>query len=420
MTDTSTKLTDIDFFQEKLDFSEITPTDFENLVFHLLDEMGFSNLIWRKGGEGNSATDGGRDLEGTFWTVLPAISKEEKYWFEVKHRTNQLEKIQVQSTVINASGNNSKDNLIIITNKTISNPTLDWIKEFQNANKRPSVTIWQGHDLELLLRKNPRTLARFLPSSLAFSGRCKVIESKFSNLMLLPAGGELDELWEKREEYQDNSYLTFAAVIAEVEYGDIIRHSWGMELDKLRLFSVTAIGMLNVFPFIVKCNSLNREQRIIIDGLSYLVQCLLIRCGSKLTGNVLFNPEEYSELEQKIPEKLKVTRYKPIYNAIFHDLGVYCSSKGCSKVHHLKSNKEKDYFLRFIESSKQPSIENRYLILNSINEKCEIGLVATHEYCPLGEPDDQPINIETLTNQLEFARMVIMRRAKEAMKTTDK
>ena len=42
MTDTSTKLTDIDFLQEKLDFSEITPVDFENLVFHLLDEMGFS------------------------------------------------------------------------------------------------------------------------------------------------------------------------------------------------------------------------------------------------------------------------------------------------------------------------------------------------------------------------------------------
>ncbi|OOE32477.1 hypothetical protein BZG05_14015 [Salinivibrio kushneri] len=198
MTDISTTLTDIDFLQEKLDFSEISPVDFENLVFHLLDEMGFANLIWRKGGEGNSATDGGRDLEGTFWTILPAVSKEEKYWFEVKYRTNQLEKTQVQSAVLNAAGNNSKDNVVIITNKTISNPTLDWIKEFQDTNKRPAVTVWQGHDLELLLRKNPRTLAKFLPSSLAFSGRCKVIKSKFSNLMLLPAGGELDELW-KRE-----------------------------------------------------------------------------------------------------------------------------------------------------------------------------------------------------------------------------
>lgn len=127
MTDISFTLTDIDFLQERLDFSEINAVDFENLIFHLLDEMGFSNLTWRKGGEGNSATDGGRDLEATFWTVLPALSKEEKYWFEVKHRANQLEKSQVQSAVLNASGNNSKDNIVIVTNKTVSNPTLPWI-----------------------------------------------------------------------------------------------------------------------------------------------------------------------------------------------------------------------------------------------------------------------------------------------------
>ena len=117
-TTSSTNLIDTDFHQENLDFSQITPEDFENLVFHLLDEMGFSNLNWRKGGEGNSATDGGRDLEATYWSVRPAESLEEKYWFEVKHRSKQLEKIQVQKTVLNASGNNRKDNVVIITNKT--------------------------------------------------------------------------------------------------------------------------------------------------------------------------------------------------------------------------------------------------------------------------------------------------------------
>ena len=413
--DISTTLTDIDFLQEKLNFSEITPVDFENLAFHLLDEMGFANLIWRKGGEGNSATDGGRDLEGTFWTILPAVSKEEKYWFEVKYRTNQLEKIQVQSTVVNAAGNNSKDNVVIITNKTISNPTLDWIKEFQDTNKRPSVTVWQGHDLELLLRKNPRTLAKFLPSSLAFSGRCKVIKSKFSNLMLLPAGGELDELWNKREEYQDDSYLTLAAVIAEVEYGDIIQHPWGMELDNLRLFSAAVTGMLNVFPFILKCSSLNRDQRLIIDGLSYLVQCLLIRYGSELAANVLFEPEQYSELERKIPDELNIMRYEPIFNAIYHDLGVYCSSKHCLKLHHMSPDEKPDYFLRFVESTNQPKIDDRFLIMNSMKYECQLGLMEVNKYCPLGETDDLPKNLETLHEKLEFARIVIDRRAGEAI-----
>ena len=210
-----------------MDFTDITAVEFENLVFHLLDEMGFSNLQWRKGGEGNSATDGGRDLEATFWSVQPSGSKEQRYWFEVKYRSGQLEKSQVQNTILNAAGNNSKDNVIIVTNKTISNPTLDWVNQFQSAHKIPTVTIWQGHDLELLLRKNPRTLARFLPTSLAFSGRCKVIESKFSNLLILPSGSELRELWEHKDEFYDNSFLTLAACLAEVSYGDVIDQPWG-------------------------------------------------------------------------------------------------------------------------------------------------------------------------------------------------
>ncbi|WP_152004850.1 restriction endonuclease [Desulfoluna spongiiphila] len=100
MNSMSINLTDIDFLQGQLDFSEIDPENFEKLVFHLLDEMGFFNLSWRKGGKGNSSNDGGRDIDGTFWTISPAVKKEEKYWFEVKYRKNQLEKSQVQNTVL--------------------------------------------------------------------------------------------------------------------------------------------------------------------------------------------------------------------------------------------------------------------------------------------------------------------------------
>jgi hypothetical protein len=233
--------------------------------------------------------------------------------------------------------------------------------------------------------------------------------------MLLPAGGELDELWNKREEYQDDSYLTLAAVLAEVEYGDIIQHPWGMELDKLRLIAVAVTGMLNVFPLIFKCNSLNRDQRVIIDGLSYLVQCLLIRCGTELAANVLFEPEQYSELERKIPDELKVMRYEPIFNAIYHDLGVYCSSKYCSKLHHMSPDEKPDYFLRFVESTSQPKTDGRYLIINSIKDECQLGLMAVNKHCPLGEADDLPQNLETLIEKLELARMVIDRRSREAI-----
>lgn len=410
MTDISVTLTDIDFLQESLDFSEISPVDFENLVFHLLDEMGFSNLTWRKGGEGNSATDGGRDLEATFWTVLPAASKEERYWFEVKYRKNQLEKSQVQSTILNASGNHSKDNVLIITNATISNPTLDWIKAFQDTHKTPNISVWQGHDLELLLRKNPRTLAKFLPSSLAFSGRCKVIESKFSNLMLLPAGGELDELWDKRGEYYEDSYLTLIAVLAEVAYGDLVSHQWGLDLDEVRLFSVAATGMLNVYPFIFKCSALNRDQTPLIKGLSYIMQCLLLRSGEEITAKLLFNPEEFAETSKELPDKFKFDRYEPIFNTLFHDLSVQCSENYCSKVSHMAKNEERSYFNRFLKSPVKED-EDKMLILNSIHGNCEIGLVADGSYCPLGDSGEAPKTESGLVDKLKFARGVIINRS---------
>lgn len=83
-------LTNLDFQQGEIDVGALSPTDFEKLVFHLLDEMGFTDLIWRKGGEGNSSTDGGRDLEARYWRIEPIGSLTENYRIEVKHRKKPL------------------------------------------------------------------------------------------------------------------------------------------------------------------------------------------------------------------------------------------------------------------------------------------------------------------------------------------
>lgn len=417
MSDISITLTDIDFLQEELDYSDISPVEFENLVFHLLDEMGFSNLSWRKGGEGNSATDGGRDLEATFWTVLPAKSKEEKYWIEVKYRKKQLEKSQVQKTVLNASGNNLKDNILIVTNKTISNPTMDWVKDFQDTHKTPCISVWQGHDLELLLRKNPRTLAKFLPSSLSFTGRCKVIESKFSNLMLLPAGGELDELWVKRKEFSDNPYLTLVAILAEVAYGDIMTRQWGLDVDETGLFSVAVTGMLNVYPFIVKCCALNRDEDPLIQGLSYIIQCLLLRFGEEITMKVLFDPEGFAEVEYELTEEMIYRRYEPIIDTIYNELSVNCSKRHCLKVIHMlrEEDSSHSYFNRFLEAPIKETSDVS-MIFNSHGGECQIGLVSKGEYCPLGATEEAPEKENELLEKLKFARNVIMNRSEELRK----
>lgn len=409
-------LTDVDFLQEELDFSSIDPVEFEKLVFLLIDEMGFSNIQWRKGGEGNSATDGGRDLEATFWSIQPAVSKEEKYWFEVKYRSGQLEKSKVQNTILNASGNNSKDKLVIITNSTISNPTRDWVNEFQKNYKVPVITIWQGHDLELLLRKNPRTLSRFLPSSLAFSGRCKVIESKFINLMLLPSGSELKELWEQRLNYLENDFLTLSSVLAEVSYGNVVDYPWGMELKEERLISVLATGMRNFYAFLFRCSSLNIEPKFLIDGLSYLTQCLLLRSGVSTTAKILFEPEFLFELEYELPDKIKINRSEFIIEAMMHDLAVHCSSKFCSKLSYLSPKDEPDYFERFLDNIDKEE-NKRFIILQSSKDKCQLDLVSQKDFCPLGDIDDEKNSLVDLQSKLEFCGKVVQQRLLELIKS---
>ena len=228
--------------------------------------------------------------------------------------------------------------------------------------------------------------------------------------MLLPAGGELDELWDKRGEYYENSYITLIAVLAEVAYGDLVNHQWGLDLDEVRLFSVAATGMLNVYPFIFKCSALNRDQTPLIKGLSYIMQCLLLRSGEEITAKLLFNPEEFAGTSKELPDKFKFDRYEPIFNTLFHDLSVQCSENYCSKVSHMAKNEESNYFNRFLKAPVKEE-EDKMLILNSIHGSCEIGLVSDGSYCPLGNSDEAPKTESGLVDELKFARGVIINRS---------
>jgi|GEM_PF-6326015 len=404
-------LTDSDFLQTELDLSNLDPEEFEKLVMHLIDEMGFSNTIWRKGGPGNSATDGGRDLEAAFWEIGPARSNEKKYWFEVKFRSGQLEKSQVQNTVLNASGNVSKDHLVIVTNSTISNPCVDWLTDFRNQHKLPEVTVWQGHDLELLLRKNPRTLSRFLPTSLAISGRIKVIESRLFNLCLLPSLDEVIELWRNRSELTDNTTALFAAVLAEAAFGDLVERPWGMDMDDEVLLLTTVLGIANIFPLIHRALSFERSQEHLISGLSYLIECVLVRNGAELATRILYKAEELCEAPQELPAEIMDYRVRPILGTILDDLAQHCSSLFCLKLHYDRDDMKPSFFARFDHVGQQTKTRDGFLVMNNQKEDCKLGLVDKESLCPLGEDlPASPITEQEAEQLLEFARRVILQR----------
>ena len=96
-------------------WNTLTPSDFEKLIFFLLDDMGFKNLEWRKGGEGISATDGGRDLEAAYARIGPDDTLTfEEWWIEVKYRSQTLQPHTVQRAVLNAAGRPAVDVFAIV------------------------------------------------------------------------------------------------------------------------------------------------------------------------------------------------------------------------------------------------------------------------------------------------------------------
>jgi hypothetical protein len=234
--------------------------------------------------------------------------------------------------------------------------------------------------------------------------------------MLLPSAGETIELWGKRDTFFENSFLTLAACISEVSYGDINARPWGMEIKEERLISALATGMVNIYPFVFKCSSLNRDQTPIVDGLSYLVQCSLLRYGAETTAKVLFEPEKLFEFEYELPEELVFDRIKPILGVLFHDLAMHCSSNYCPKLHHKSPEEKPDYFLRFVESKEQPPHKDMFLVMNSIDRECDLGLIKINEYCPLAQDESEnPQNLSELSEKLEFARRVIVARSEKLL-----
>jgi HJR/Mrr/RecB family endonuclease len=145
----------------EIPFDAMKGKDLEECVYWLLDDMGAKELEWRVGASQGGAADGGRDLEAFFLTHTPdGDIRREKWWLEAKGRSKTVEAAAVKKAVLNAGGKADLDVLVIVTNTTFSNPTRDWVKDWQQHHMRPLVRLWDKNALEKLLAKHPAAVVR--------------------------------------------------------------------------------------------------------------------------------------------------------------------------------------------------------------------------------------------------------------------
>src|ERR1700731_1558686 len=209
-------------------FADLKGKDLEECIYWLFDAMGAKDLEWRTGGRGSGAADGGRDLEAHFYT--PGADTEiesQSWWIECKGRTGTVEADEVRSAVINAQAKAGLDYLVVATNSQFSNPTRDWVKEWQATHPRPKVKLWDHAQLERLLSRHPEVVLRLFSQALSLQGRFQAMESRFWNRLEFVTPKTLGDLWKEREEIEFTAMGLFAAIVNEFANGSITYRPWG-------------------------------------------------------------------------------------------------------------------------------------------------------------------------------------------------
>lgn len=130
--------------------NSLTDTQFEEFCFDLLVELDFKNVRWRKGtGLSTSPADRGRDIECQREQVDVDGNIEIETWFvECKHSTKGVAPEKIQGALAWASAERP-NKLLLIASNFFSNPTLDYLTDYQWNNKPTfKIKTWQKTNLE--------------------------------------------------------------------------------------------------------------------------------------------------------------------------------------------------------------------------------------------------------------------------------
>jgi len=128
----------------------LSPTEFENLVYDLMQARGMINVTWRTPG-----ADGGRDIEGQVLENDFSDSRTSTQWYiECKRYASSVDWPTVYGKIAFADAN-SADVLLMCTTSKFT-PTA--ITQADNWNAKKSgltVRLWPGHKLESMLGLYP-------------------------------------------------------------------------------------------------------------------------------------------------------------------------------------------------------------------------------------------------------------------------
>ena len=403
-------------------FEDMKSSDLEETVYWLLDAMGAKDLEWRTGGTGHGAADGGRDLEATFYTPLADGEIDpQRWWVECKGRSGTVEAAAIKSVVVNAQARGDIDVIVVCTNTQFSNPTRDWIRDWQVGHPRPKVKLWDRSHLERFLSRHPDVVLRLYSEALSLQGRLQALESKFWNNLEFVSPSTLRALWKARHDVKFSGMGLFAAIVNEFEHGRITHRPWGALLRGPDIMPIIALGLANLGYLAIRANKAGVEQSPIFRTFAYLILVALEDYSPEAVATLVLGSLNRDNGKQ-MPDDVKEFFLMPVIHQLQSELQDVCSHK-CERISLFDrmtlgegTDEISDYWLRLDpEGAPEPPDSRKILRFEKKDGACVVGFaVDAKKSCPLFELEP---SLGSLTDLLAVFKRVTVFRKKEDEET---
>lgn len=417
----STETTQEWLFPAAIPFEDLKAKDLEECVYWFLDAMGAKDLEWRTGGTGAGAADGGRDLEAHFF--VPDETGEissQTWWVECKGRKGTVEASEVKSAVNNALAYEGLDRLVIASNTQFSNPTIDWVKDWQKKFPKPIIDLWDKAHLERYLSRHPEVVLRLFSEALSMDGRLQALDSRFWNKFEFVNARTLSDIWKAKDDLKISHSGLFALIANEFANGEITHRPWGACFDTKSVIEVLFFGLQNMPYMLFRSTKAGIDQTILARAFAYLILVALDAIPAETVAEII-EQSLSRDGEVSFPDDVYELLLMPIADQLLSEMQDVCS-EDCRRLHSLIRStltEDKDeidtYWLRLESAGIDEPEERRSVRLESYKEPCEVGYAVDEENsCPLFEFEPTTKNTKELLELIK--RVAAFRKAQVAAK----
>jgi hypothetical protein len=335
-------------------------------------------------------------------------------------QSDTLEKSEVQEACNNATAKGDLDVLVIATNTQFSNPTRDWVKDWQKTHRSPKVKLWDKEHLERLLSRHPAVVLRLFSDALSAQGQVQAMEARFWNRLEYSPPGQLEKIWSDRDTLEFTEMSVFAAIAGEFSSGSITKRPWAAILETNFLIKTLHMAFLNVSYLVLRSVKSGTDQTPMIRAACYLLMAGLQHMEPE-AAEELVNVSLYRGNEDEMPEEVRSLLLMPIIDQLLSELQDVCSDD-CRRMSAVKSasltqsaDEIATYWERFDlngSESDEDEQDGRRLLLEMTSEPCKVGFTVNSDIsCPLFGVEP---TIRNLAEVLGIAKRVLAFRKSEA------